>query len=75
MKQDKKTIHKIIGEVKDQYPFPDIIQETADTIRSLAVVLGKLAPTGGRLLDIGCGMNDVGSRSPDPASGDGRLTG
>jgi SAM-dependent methyltransferase len=51
-------IRQIISDVKQEYPFPDIIEETADTIQVLAEALDKLAPNGGRLLDIGCGALD-----------------
>ena len=39
-------------------PFPEIIDDTEDTIRYLATALRHLAPSGGRLLDLGCGALD-----------------
>ena len=53
-----KTVNEAIRDARSGFPFPQIFDDTADTIRVLASVLQKLAPTGSRLLDIGCGALD-----------------
>ena len=58
MRIDRAVVHRALREVKTEYPFPEIIDETEDTVRSLAVALQHLAPPGSRLLDIGCGALD-----------------
>ena len=54
-------IDQALQEVRAGFPFPEILDETEDTIRSLASLLLSLAPEGGRLLDIGCGALDKAS--------------
>ena len=58
VKQDRQLIDQAIRDVRSRFPFPEIFEETADTIRSLSCVLQRFAPGGGRLLDIGCGALD-----------------
>ena len=47
-----------IQEVKKEFPFPEVIDETIDAIRPIAVVIQELAPNGARVLDLGCGALD-----------------
>jgi SAM-dependent methyltransferase len=58
MSKDSVAIDRAIEEIRAEYPFPEIIDETEDTIRTLAEALRHLAPSGSRLLDIGCGALD-----------------
>ena len=58
MKEDNATIDQAIREVRDGFPFPEIINETVDTIRPIASLIQELLPNGGRLLDLGCGALD-----------------
>ena len=58
MGEDEKAVERAIRDVRAGYPFPDIFEETADTVKTLANLLQNLGPTGGRLLDIGCGALD-----------------
>jgi len=51
-------VSDIIGKVKEEYPFPEIIDETEHAIDFLASALQELASDRGRLLDIGCGALD-----------------
>ncbi len=51
-------IDQVIRDVQSTYPFPEIIDEAADAILSLATVVCDLVPKGSRLLDIGCGAMD-----------------
>ena len=48
-------VEKAIEETRAGYPYPEILRETEETIRSLADSLQILSPSRGRLLDIGCG--------------------
>lgn len=52
------NVETAIQDIKATYPFPDIFEDTEDTIRVLGDVLRELGPTSGRLLDIGCGALD-----------------
>ena len=58
MGQYKGAIDDVIREVQSAYPFPDIFDETVETIKTLAHVLQRFEPTGTLLLDIGCGALD-----------------
>ena len=58
MAQASKTVDEAIQDARSRFPFPEIFDDTADTIRTLATVLRKFAPPGSRLLDIGCGALD-----------------
>lgn len=58
MRADYKAIDRAIESIQVQFPFPDIFEDTADTIRSLGSALQEFAPPGSRLLDIGCGALD-----------------
>ena len=58
MNRRKETIDDIIREVRSCFPFPDIFDSTAETIKALAGVIQSQEPNGGRLLDIGCGALD-----------------
>lgn len=51
-------IDDAIKDVRARFPFPEIYEHTEDTVRVLAGLLRELAPSGGRLLDIGCGAMD-----------------
>jgi SAM-dependent methyltransferase len=53
-----KTINQAIQDVQARFPFPEIFEDTVDTIKSLCDVLREFVPDGGRLLDIGCGALD-----------------
>jgi 2-polyprenyl-3-methyl-5-hydroxy-6-metoxy-1,4-benzoquinol methylase len=54
----KSSVIKIIKELKEEYPYPEILDDSEDAIHFLASALKELAPDGGRLLDIGCGALD-----------------
>ena len=58
MKRDKAIIDRAFQDVRDGFPYPEIIDETEDTIKRLAALLRDLVPAGGRLLDVGCGALD-----------------
>ena len=58
MKGGKASINLAIQEVRAGFPFPEILDETEDTIRSLAAALQEFVTPGGRLLDMGCGALD-----------------
>ena len=58
MKRDKAIIYQAFQDVRDGFPYPEIIDETEDTIKRLAALLRDLVPAGGRLLDVGCGALD-----------------
>jgi SAM-dependent methyltransferase len=51
-------VEKAIEEMRTEYPYPEILKETEEIIRSLSAPLQNLSPNGGRLLDIGCGALD-----------------
>ena len=51
-------VNEAIRDARSRFPFPQILDDTADTIRTLATVLRKFAPTRSRLLHIGCGVLD-----------------
>ena len=58
MTDEPRTVRQIIKELQRRFPYPEIISETADAIEILASAVRRLAPDGGRLLDIGCGAMD-----------------
>ena len=58
MNQLNNIIDDAIEEIRDEFPFPEILEETIDTIKPIAALLQAQMPTGGRLLDLGCGALD-----------------
>ena len=58
MKRDNATINQAIEEVREGFPFPEILEQTIDTIKPIASLLREQMPAGGRLLDLGCGALD-----------------
>ena len=51
-------IKSLIESIKDDYPFPQIFEETSDTILNLMSVVESEVPKGGNILDIGAGALD-----------------
>jgi len=52
------SIKNAIAKVRDGYPYPEILDETEDTIIALPEAILKTGVGGGLLLDIGCGAMD-----------------
>ena len=61
MTKKNVNINSIIHELRGEFPFPDLIDETQDTIKSIAGLLSQVVPVGGRVLDLGCGALDKAS--------------
>ena len=58
MGTNRKAIDQVIRDVRVDYPFPEIFDETEDTVRTLSGLIQSLVAKGGSLLDIGCGALD-----------------
>ena len=58
MRDSQRPVRQEIKELQRRYPYPEVINDTADAIETLALTLRCLAPDGGHLLDIGCGAMD-----------------
>ena len=55
---DKHLVTNAIADLRGKYPFPEIIDDTGDTIKAIALVIKRLVSSPGRILDLGCGAMD-----------------
>ena len=55
---DKVLVNNAIRELRDEFPFPQIIDDTADTIQAIALVVKEMVADQGKILDLGCGAMD-----------------
>jgi SAM-dependent methyltransferase len=53
-----QAVKTAIKNVKSRFPTPEIIDQTEETIKNLAQIVGEFSQPPGRLLDIGCGALD-----------------
>lgn len=58
MNRRNNIIDNAIEEIRDGFPFPGIFEEGIDTVKPIAALLRAQMPSGGRLLDLGCGALD-----------------
>lgn len=55
---DEDIVRSAIEAIRNDFPFPEILEETEDTITAIALGLSKLVSVPGKILDLGCGALD-----------------